>query len=87
MRPICSKMCSRVLLEHLYGVYEADFSTSNTTAPKVLPTSTSIFLDAIRNLKPNQQNAAITEIEAFFSSTYPCLDGNVLKWWKVNTCY
>ena len=79
--------CACMLLEHLYDIYKADFSTSNTTAPKVLPTSTSIFLDVIHNLTPNQQKASITEIKAFFSSTYPCLDGNVLKWWKVNTCY
>ena len=78
---------AHVLLEHLYDVYEVDFSTSNTTVSEIPPTSTSIFLDAIRNLTPDQQKAAITEIEAFFSGTYPCLDGNVLKWWKVNTCY
>jgi hypothetical protein len=46
--------CAHVLLEHLYDVYEVDFSTSNTTAPEVLPTSTSIFLDVIHNLTPNQ---------------------------------
>jgi hypothetical protein len=25
----------------------------------------------------------IMELEAYFSGTYPCLNGNALKWWKV----
>jgi hypothetical protein len=54
------------------------------TAPEVVLTVTSIFLDAIRNLMPPQQWAAVTEIETFFSGAYPCLDGEVLKCWKVS---
>jgi hAT family C-terminal dimerisation region len=73
-----------VLLEHLYDVYKADGCTSEVTAPEVASTATSIFLDAIRNLTPPQQRAAVTEIEMFFSGAYPCLDGDVLKWWKVS---
>jgi len=64
---------ARVLLEHLYDVYKADGCMSEVTTPEVASTSTSIFLDAIQNLTPAQQRAAITEIEAFFSGTYPCL--------------
>jgi hypothetical protein len=74
---------ARVLLEHLYEVYKADGCASEATAPEVTSTATSIFLDAIRNLTPAQQRAAVTEIEVFFSGAYPCLDGDVLKWWKV----
>ena len=57
---------------------------SEVTAPEVASTATSIFLDAIWNLTPPQQQAAVTKIETFFSSAYPCLDGDVLKWWKVS---
>ena len=77
-------IAARVLLEHLYDVYKADGCTSEVTAPEVASTVTSIFLDAIRNLTPPQQRAAVTEIETFFSGAYPCLDGDVLKWWKVS---
>jgi hypothetical protein len=57
---------------------------SEATAHEVASTVTSIFLDAIWNLMPAQQRAAVTKIEVFFSSAYPCLDGDVLNWWKVS---
>jgi hypothetical protein len=79
--------CTHVLLEHLYDVYKADGCTSEATAPEVASIATSIFLDAIRNLMPAQQRAAVSEIEVFFSSAYPCLDGDVLKWWKVGIIF
>jgi hypothetical protein len=41
----------------------------------------------MRNLTPAQQRAAVTKIEAFFSGAYPCLDGDVLKWWKVGIIF
>jgi hypothetical protein len=75
---------ARVLLSHLYDVYKAESSTPDMAAPKAPLMTTSIVMDAIQNLTPSQQQAAVTEIEAFFSGTYPCLDGDVLKWWKVN---
>jgi hypothetical protein len=78
---------ARVLLEHLYDVYKADVSASKPVAPEMQSTATSIFMDAIRNLTPAQQRAAVTEIEAFFNGTYPCLDGNVLGWWKVRPAF
>jgi len=40
-------------------------------------------MDAIKIVAPSFV-WAITEIEAFFNGTYPCLDGNALKWWKVH---
>ena len=39
-------------------------------------------MDAI-NIITLSLSRAITEIEAFFSGTYPCTDSNALKWWKV----
>ena len=75
---------ARVLLEHVYDVYKVDGCMSEVTAFEVASTVTSIFLDAIRNLTPSQQQAAVTEIETFFSGAYPCLDSDVLKWWKVS---
>lgn len=74
---------ARILLEHLYEVYEADGSPSSAAVPNEPLTAASIFLDAIRSLTPAQQRAAVTEIEAYFSGTYPCLDGNALVWWMV----
>src|ERR1700732_3374249 len=62
----------------------AALAAATLTAPEVASTATSIFLEAIRNLTPPQQWAAVTEIETFFSGAYPCLDGDVLKWWKVS---
>ena len=48
------------------------------------PIAASIFLDAVRNASPHTQpKPAITELEAYFSGTNPCLDGDTLKWWKV----
>jgi len=45
----------------------------------------SVFLDAVRNISPRtQQKPAITELEAYFSGTNPCLDGDALRWWKTN---
>ena len=43
----------------------------------------SIFMQAIQNMTPADQRAVVTEIESFFSGTYPCSDGDALKWWKV----
>lgn len=74
---------ARTLLEHLYEVYEADSSPTNTPTPKAPFAATSIFMQAIQNLTPAEQRAVVTEIEAYFSGTYPCLDGDALKWWKV----
>jgi hypothetical protein len=65
---------------NLYDVYKVYGCASEATAPEVASMATSIFLDAIRNFTPTQQRAAVTEIEAFFSSAYPCLNGDVLKW-------
>jgi len=64
-------------------MYKADNPTSNTPAPKAPSAATSIFLQAIQNLTPTKQRAVVTEIEAFFSSTYLCLDGDALNWWMV----
>ena len=50
-----------VLLEHLYDVYKADGCTLEVTASEVASTATSIFLDAIPNLMPPQQQAAVTD--------------------------
>jgi hypothetical protein len=44
----------------------------------------SVFMDAIKIVTPSL-GRAVTEIEAFFSGTYPCTDGNALKWWKVSS--
>ena len=75
--------CTQTLLEHLYDVYKADNPTSDTPAPKAPSVATSVFLQAIQNLTPAEQRAVITKIEAFFSSTYQCLDGDALNWWMV----
>lgn len=72
-----------MLLEHLYDVYKTDSSTSKPTMAEKTLTATLVFLDAILNLSPAQKHAAISEVEAFFGGTYPCLDGNALLWWKV----
>jgi hypothetical protein len=72
-----------VLLEHLYDVYKEETPPSDSSAPKAPPAAASVFMDAIRSLAPAQLNAALNELEKYFSGTYACLDGNVLKWWKV----
>jgi hypothetical protein len=74
---------ARILLEHLYDVYKADNPTDDGPAPKAASAATSIFMQAIQNLTPAEQRAVVTEIEAYFNGTYPCLDGDALKWWMV----
>ena len=74
---------SQHTLELYSNIYMMDNPTSNTPAPKAPSVATSIFLQAIQNLTPAEQWAVITEIEAFFSGTYPCLDGDALNWWMV----
>ena len=71
------------LLEHLYDVYSKDTPVNKPSAPKP-PAAASIFLDAIRDLPPAQQQAAISELQAYFNGTNLCLDGDALKWWKVS---
>lgn len=73
-----------MLLEHLYETYSADSSQENAATPEAPSATTSMFLDAIRNLPTAQQRAIVTELEAFFNGTYPCADGDALGWWKVN---
>jgi hypothetical protein len=75
--------CAQVFLEHLYEVYKADGSPSSAAVPNEPLAVASIFLDAIQSLTPAQQRAAVTEIEAYFSGIYPCLDGNAVVWWMV----
>jgi len=71
-----------VLIEHLYKVYKEDEPALDTAAPQARKAAPSAFMDAIKIVAPSFSQA-VTEIEAFFSGTYPCLDGNALKWWKV----
>ena len=71
-----------MLIEHLYEVYKEDGPASDTAAPQARNTAPSAFMDAIKIIAPSLARA-VTEIEAFFSGTYPCLDGDALKWWKV----
>lgn len=74
---------ARFLLEHLYKVHEEESPVPESSVPKP-PIAASIFLDAVRNASPHTQpKPAITELEAYFSGTNPCLDGDALKWWKV----
>jgi hypothetical protein len=79
-------MRARVLLEHLYDVYKEDSPASEPHVPEASATA-SIFLNAIRNLSPADQRAAISELEAYFNGTNPCLDGDALRWWKVSLVY
>lgn len=71
-----------MLIEHLYEVYKEDGPASDTPAPQAQTAAPSAFMDAIKIVAPSFARA-VTEIEAFFNGTYPCLDGNALKWWKV----
>jgi hypothetical protein len=75
--------CAQTLFEHLYDVYKADSSPTDTITPEAPSAATSIFLQAIQYLTPTEQRAIVMEIEAYFSSTYLCLNGDALKWWKV----
>jgi hypothetical protein len=75
--------CARVLLEHLYETYKEDGHPLDSMEPAGVEKTTSIFMQAIQNMTPADQRAVVTEIESFFSGTYPCLDGDALKWWKV----
>lgn len=77
---------ARVLLEHLYTVYKEDEPASDMAAPQVRKNAPSAFMDAIK-VTSTSITRAVSEIEAFFSGTYPCLDGNALKWWKVRLVY
>jgi hypothetical protein len=47
-----------------------------------VPKVTSVFLGTIRASAPVEK-AAITKLEAYLSGTYPCVDSDALKWWKV----
>ena len=80
-RLVAARAC--VLLEQLYDVYKEDSAMLEPSVPKP-PTPALVFIDAVRNLTPAQQKAAITELEAYFNNANPCLDGDALKWWKVN---
>jgi hypothetical protein len=58
---INSKTCShapQTSIQH----YKVDSVTLDVTAPKVPSAVTSVFLDAIQNLTPAQQRAAVTDI-------------------------
>jgi len=73
---------ARLVLEHLYNVYEEESPVPELSVPKP-PMAASVFLDAVRNISPRtQQKPAITELEAYFSGTNPCLDGDALRWWR-----
>jgi hypothetical protein len=74
---------ARILLEHLYETYKEDGHPMDAKTPAGTDTMKSIFMQAIQNMTPTDQRAAVTEIESFFSGAYPCLDGDALKWWKV----
>ena len=74
----------RILLEHLYDTYKKDSHPMDAKTPAGTDAMKSIFLQAIQNMTPADQRAVVTEIESFFSGTYPCLDGDALKWWKVH---
>jgi len=74
---------ARVLLEHLYDVYKEDGPASEPQTPKPSATA-SVFLNAIHNLSSADQKAAISELEAYFNGTNPCLDGDALWWWKMS---
>jgi hypothetical protein len=71
-----------ILLKHLYEIYKEDGPVSDTAAPQARKTTPLVFMDAIKIVAPSLSRA-VTEIEAFFSGTYLCTDGNALKWWKV----
>jgi hypothetical protein len=75
---------ARVLLEHLHEVYSAEDPLEKTTNASVPTGTTWIFLDVIRDVNPAQTRATVSELDAFFSGTYPCVDSNVLHWWKVS---
>jgi hypothetical protein len=57
-----------------------DCPTADMAALEAVPATGCIFLHAIQNFMPSQPRAAITKLKAFFTGTYPCLDGDVLKW-------
>ena len=71
-----------VHLKHLYEIYKEDGPVSDTAAPHAQNPTLSVFMDAIKIITLSLSRA-IMEIKAFFSGTYPCTDGNALKWWKV----
>ena len=65
-----------VLLKHLYEVYKADGSPPSTAMPnEPLAAAVSIFLGAIQSLTPAQQQAAVTEIEAWLAERTHALMG------------
>ena len=70
-------------LEHLYDVYKEDGPASEPQTPKPSAMA-SVFLNAIHNLSSADQKAAISELEAYFNGTNPCLDGDALWWWKMS---
>jgi hypothetical protein len=69
-----------VLLKHLYDVYKEDGPASEPQRPKPSATA-SVFLNVICNLSSADQKAAISELEAYFNGTNPCLNGDTLWWW------
>ena len=71
---------AQILLDEVYKTDGSPLGAAQRTVG-----GGAICLDAIRNLTPVQQRAAVAEIEAYFSGTYPCLDGDVFAWWMVGS--
>jgi hypothetical protein len=60
------------LLEHLYETYHADGPSTKATASKSPSELDFIFMNAILNMTPDQQQVLVTELEAYFNGTCLC---------------
>ncbi|KAF8576599.1 hypothetical protein K439DRAFT_1622742 [Ramaria rubella] len=78
----------RILLNHLYNVYSDESLDGAMILPKPglgkSSSVSSIFAQAIKITHQNAQKTGPTELETYFSGTYPCTDGNALEWYKVH---
>jgi hypothetical protein len=76
------------LLAHIFEVYKAETAPTARSKPTTPASpSKSFFMEVIHSLKLEQLQVAAGELEHYFSSTYPWLDGNPLAWWKVNEVF
>ncbi|KAF8584650.1 hypothetical protein K439DRAFT_1345601 [Ramaria rubella] len=78
---------ARTLVDHLHDLYTEETQESETQKPDVPGSSTngsSIFMQAICGMQNKLQAHSTNEVESYFSGAYPCVDEDVLGWYRVS---
>lgn len=76
---------AKKLLEEIFTQYkESSGAAPSQPAATILNPSKSFFDRVIATMSDgNELIDAFKELEMYFNGSYPCVDGNVLLWWKV----